>query len=69
MPRKVQEWKRICDALGMTPDKHYTEPGLLPDALEDPKGTDTVAAKGIIAVIVVIAAVLALAIAVVYLMG
>ncbi len=52
----------------MSTDKHYTEPGTMPHALEDSKGTDATATKGMVAVIVIIAAVLLLAVAVMYLM-
>lgn len=60
---------RICSVSGMSTDKHYTEPGHMPQALEDGKGTDAQATKGMVAVIVIVAAILMLAVAIVYLVG
>ncbi len=53
----------------MSTDNHYTEPGTMPHALEDRKGTDAEATKGMVAVIVIVAAILMLVVAIVYLVN
>lgn len=53
----------------MSTDKHYTEPGHLPPALEEHKGTDVAATKGIVVAIVIVAAILLVTVAILYLMN
>ena len=60
---------RICSAPTMSTDKHYTEPGHLPPALEEHKGTDVAATKGIVVAIVIVAAILLVTVAILYLMN
>lgn len=39
----------------MATDKHYNEPGAVPEALEDHKGTDKQATRGIFVAILIVA--------------
>lgn len=50
----------------MASDKHYTEPGTMPHALEDRKGTDAEATKGMVVVIAVITGILLIAGLIIY---
>ena len=51
----------------MSTDKHYNEAGAVPEVLEDHKGTDAQATKGIFLVIMIVGAILLGAVAVMYL--
>jgi hypothetical protein len=50
----------------MATDKHYNEPGVMPEPLQDKRGTDMPATRGIIITIVALAAIGLLVIALSY---
>lgn len=50
----------------MATDKHYNEPGMMPEPLRDRKGTDMPATRGIMIAVVAVAVVGLLVIAVSY---
>jgi len=51
---------------GMATDKHYNEPGVMPEPLQDKRGTDMPATRGIMITIVALAAIGLLVIALSY---
>jgi len=52
----------------MATDKHYNEPGAMPEPLQDHKGTDMPATRNMFKVIVILAVVSVVALLVIYLL-